>query len=113
MLKPASRFAPYAVAALLTACAVGPDFKPPVTPAPAAFTRQPLQQPAGALAAPGSAIPSAWWQAYGAPQLDALVELALRHNPSIEAALASLKAAQETSTRKKACSSRPSAPATT
>ena len=95
MLKPASRFAPYAVAALLTACAVGPDFKPPVTPAPAAFTRQPLQQPSGTLAAPGSTIPRAWWQAYGAPQLDVLVEMALRHNPNLEAALASLKAAQE------------------
>ena len=35
-----------------------------------------------------------WWHAYGDPQLDALIDEALRGNPSLETAEARLRAAQ-------------------
>jgi NodT family efflux transporter outer membrane factor (OMF) lipoprotein len=44
---------------------------------------------------PGADIPGAWWARFNAPKLDALVAEALRRNPSLEAAAAALRAAQE------------------
>jgi NodT family efflux transporter outer membrane factor (OMF) lipoprotein len=94
------------LAALLAGCAtVGPDFKAPAAPAPGGYTREAL--PAQTASAPGIAgaaqrfapdqgIDSAWWKAFGAPALDDLVARALRDSPTLAAAAATLRQAQQT-----------------
>lgn len=78
----------------LAACTVGPDYRgaPPIAAdalkAPA-FVRAPSS---GVVATEPSA--SAWWRTLGDPQLDALVEAALTHNPDVHAAQARLREAR-------------------
>jgi len=77
----------------LISCAVGPDYKrPDVVPAStSSFTRD-----ASAVeTAKPSTIDQDWWKAYGSPQLNDLVELALKNNLNIEAASANLRVAQQ------------------
>jgi NodT family efflux transporter outer membrane factor (OMF) lipoprotein len=92
------------VATLLPGCAVGPNFHTPTAPAGAGFTVQPL--PDATSSAPGLAgdaqrfvagekVPFDWWKAFDSPALDSLVEQALKGNPSIPAARAALRQAQE------------------
>jgi NodT family efflux transporter outer membrane factor (OMF) lipoprotein len=93
------------MAASLTGCAVGPNFAPP--PGPLAGGYSPLALPSATHGAPGAPggeverfvmgrdIPFAWWARFGSPKLDALVERALAHNPTLPAAQAALKQAQE------------------
>ncbi|MFT3812052.1 MAG: efflux transporter outer membrane subunit [Acidovorax sp.] len=77
--------------ALATAgCAVGPDYHRPAVAAPGALTRQPL-----ATAGTAGPVQREWWQAFGSPELDALVQEALAHSPTIEAARATLRAAHQ------------------
>ena len=83
---------------------MGPDFTPPQAPAVDSYTRDPL--PAG-IAAAGVAggeeqrlvsdldIPAQWWTLFRSPQLNALIEKALKNNPNVQAAEASLRQAQE------------------
>jgi NodT family efflux transporter outer membrane factor (OMF) lipoprotein len=75
----------------LSACAVGPDFKKPPTPEVSTFTREPANLEVG----DAHAIEADWWKAYQSPQLDALIELALKNNPNIDVAIANLKIAQQ------------------
>lgn len=82
-------------------CAAGPDFQRPAAPAAVAYTATPL--PTDTVAADGvrqhlhtGAEPvREWWHAFGSPQLDALVDEALRHSPTLEAADATLRQARE------------------
>lgn len=73
-----------------TGCAVGPDYHRPAVAAPSALTRQPL-----ATAGTAGPVQREWWRAFGSPELDALVEEALAHSPTIEAARATLRAAHQ------------------
>jgi NodT family efflux transporter outer membrane factor (OMF) lipoprotein len=93
-----------AVAAALTGCAVGPNFHRPVAPASAGYS--PAALPAATASADvaggdaqrfmaGQDVSFRWWQAFGSTAIDALVEQALRANPSITAAQAALRQAQE------------------
>jgi NodT family efflux transporter outer membrane factor (OMF) lipoprotein len=75
---------------LLSACAVGPDYKKPESPKTDSFTRDPSLQGKGA-----SSIKADWWSNYGSTELNQLINLALKHNPNIEAAAANLKVAQQ------------------
>ncbi|WP_242108661.1 efflux transporter outer membrane subunit [Luteimonas aquatica] len=79
------------MAALLAACAVGPDFVRPTTDTPARFARE----PATAAIAPQQAAPqqatatdTAFWRGFGDAQLTALVEDALSANHDLRIALA-------------------------
>jgi NodT family efflux transporter outer membrane factor (OMF) lipoprotein len=92
------------VLAGLSACAVGPDFKRPAPPAAAGYGSAPTQgQTAVAEAAGGNVqhfvagmdIPSQWWTLFQSPKLDRLVEQALKANPNVGAAQASLRQAHE------------------
>ncbi len=93
-----------ATVALLTGCAIGPDFKRPDAPAESGYTRAPL--PAATATADvaggkaqrfvmGENIAAEWWKMFGSPQLNALIEQAIANNPSLEAAEASLRQAEE------------------
>jgi NodT family efflux transporter outer membrane factor (OMF) lipoprotein len=90
--------------ALLAACAVGPDFKKPAAPDAQSYAPQPLPDTTATAAVDGGDaqhfvmgrdIPFAWWKEFGSPKLDALVEQALKNNPTITAAEASLRQARE------------------
>jgi len=91
-------------AVALAGCAVGPNFHRPAPPQDADYGSAPAQ---GATAsAPGSAgnaqqfiggmdIPGQWWELFQSPKLSALVQQALKGNPSIDAARASLRQAND------------------
>jgi NodT family efflux transporter outer membrane factor (OMF) lipoprotein len=92
-------------AALVAACAVGPDFHPPAAPATEHYTRAP--EPTGTVEAPGASgvaqtfsagrdIPADWWTLYHSSALDDLVREALADSPTVQAARATLLTAVET-----------------
>ena len=89
------------LAALTAGCAVGPTFHRPDPPALTHYTAgTDPAQPAGAgVAAQRLAVgaPSGadWWRDFGSPDLTAIVSEALRANPGLEAAKASLRAADD------------------
>jgi NodT family efflux transporter outer membrane factor (OMF) lipoprotein len=102
-------FPPSAVAAcvlaLLSGCAVGPDFTPPPAPPVGGYT--PDTPPAATTSAVdgqiGSAqkfvmgrdIPAEWWKVFHSKEIDALIVEALHANPSLHAAQAALWQAKE------------------
>jgi NodT family efflux transporter outer membrane factor (OMF) lipoprotein len=92
------------MAATLAGCAVGPDFHRPAAPAGADYG-VPLAGPTASADVPGGDaqrfvaggdVSFRWWESFGSPQLNALVEEALRANPTIPAAQAALRQAKET-----------------
>jgi NodT family efflux transporter outer membrane factor (OMF) lipoprotein len=91
-------------AAALASCAVGPDFKAPQVPASAGYGAQ--EPPARAPVAGtdggqaqrvivGGDIPHQWWMLFRSPALDQLVSDALERSPTLDAARAALRQAQE------------------
>jgi NodT family efflux transporter outer membrane factor (OMF) lipoprotein len=92
-------------AALLASCAVGPDFVRPAPPLVDRYTSEP--QPTRTASAdvadgasqhlePGKDVDAEWWRMFKSRRLDDLVDESLRHNPSLDAAKAALRVAQET-----------------
>jgi NodT family efflux transporter outer membrane factor (OMF) lipoprotein len=92
------------LAFLATACAVGPDFQRPAPPTIQEYTSKPL--PAAISSADttqgqsqqfvaGMDIPGQWWTVFHSPALNRLVEQSLKSNPSLAAALATLRQAGE------------------
>ena len=65
--------------------------KKPAVPEASSFTREPDNLEAGEVLP----IDVDWWKAYESPQLNDLVELALKNNPSVDTAIANLKIAQQ------------------
>jgi NodT family efflux transporter outer membrane factor (OMF) lipoprotein len=74
--------------AWLTGCAVGPNYHEPKTVTPSGFVAAPGPQSAGDL--------TQWWHSLKDPELDSLIDRAIRANPDIEIALTRL---QEVRTR--------------
>lgn len=92
------------VALLLGGCAAGPDFRRPAPPDAPRYTALPLpattasaetmhggEQRFGAIQRVGGP----WWHSLGSPRLNALVEQAFERSPTLEAASATLRQAQE------------------
>ncbi|MFD1612069.1 efflux transporter outer membrane subunit [Sphingomonas tabacisoli] len=73
------------IASLLAGCAAFPHVEPQVAQ---------VQASTLGLGGPGAPIDAAWWIAYGDPQLDRLEEMALAGNPTLDGALARLRAAE-------------------
>lgn len=93
-----------AVSVLLSACAVGPDYKRPELPQATGYAPEALD--ASTASAPGLAgeaqhfdsgrdVAADWWTQFQSPELDSLVRKALEANPTLEAAQAALRQAQE------------------
>jgi NodT family efflux transporter outer membrane factor (OMF) lipoprotein len=80
-----------AAAALLSACAVGPDYVRPTLPVPAAYKESGDWKPAQPRAA---ASGLAWWQAYGDTTLDALMADAQAANQNLRQAEAAYRQAR-------------------
>src|SRR5262249_30827380 len=90
--------------ALLSGCAVGPDFRRPAAPAVEGYARPslaattPSADVAGGHAQrliPGQDVPSDWWTLFRSPALNRLVEQALRASPTLVAAQQALRQAME------------------
>lgn len=90
--------------AVLAGCAVGPNFHRPAAPKDAGYTTTPLPAATASTDGPGGDAQSfvsgldvsfRWWEAFGSPALNSLVEQAFRANPTIAAAKAALGQAQE------------------
>ncbi len=80
-----------ALALLLAACTVGPDYVRPTAPAPAAYKELPPNKPAQ----PGDALPrGAWWKAYNDPELDALQAEVAAANQTLQVAEANYRQAR-------------------
>jgi NodT family efflux transporter outer membrane factor (OMF) lipoprotein len=93
-----------AIGVALTGCAVGPDFERPAAPDVEGYTKDPLPaNTASAQVIGGEAqrliqdldIPGQWWTLFHSAPLNALVEQALKNNPSLPAAEAALRQAWE------------------
>jgi len=89
---------------LLTGCNVGPKYQPPTAPAVTTYTPQP--QPAQTAASAGPAgvtqrfdsvasIPAAWWTLFHSPELDSMMQQALKNSPTLAQASARLREAEE------------------
>ncbi len=94
--------------ATLGGCMVGPDYRPPADPPVTRYTKEPLKNPSAADAirtqqggsadqsfASGADIPGQWWTLFRSKRLNRLVEEALANNPTLDAAQASLRIAQQ------------------
>ena len=88
-------------AALLSACALGPDFVRPAAPDATGYTREapvPATTTADGLTqrfAPGAELPADWWRLFKSAPLDAAVRQALTNSPTLQAAEASLRQSQD------------------
>jgi NodT family efflux transporter outer membrane factor (OMF) lipoprotein len=99
-------FAASATVTLLAGCAVGPNYKAPEAPHTAGFTPTGQLAPQTAAAplpggeaqrfVDGKDIPGQWWTLFQSTQLNALIEQALANSPTLEAAQAALRQANET-----------------
>lgn len=83
------KFAVLLLPLLASACAVGPDYRRPQTPPPAAGAFQTVAP--GLSTAPAT---DKWWRLYDDPALDVLIERALAANTDLRVARANLLRAQ-------------------
>ncbi len=92
------------VVAALAGCAVGPNFQRPPAPSVVGYTREPLLSQTASADVPGGEaqrlvqgldIPQQWWTLFHSPELNALIEQALKANPDLRAAQAALRLAME------------------
>lgn len=104
MQRAASVLTVVAGAVLLVACEVGPDFQRPAAPQARGYTPEPLSASTAAADTHGGEaqhlldgrdIPGEWWDLYRSPGLNALIEEAMKANPTLAAAQAALIEAHE------------------
>ena len=90
---------------LLTGCAAGPDFQRPQVPMVASYTATPLPTHTASadtdLGAAqsfgvGAPVPAQWWRSLGSRRLDDWIEQAFAASPTLAAAEATLRQADET-----------------
>jgi NodT family efflux transporter outer membrane factor (OMF) lipoprotein len=98
------RIAAVALAASVSACAVGPDFKRPAPPAATGYGSAPSQGETSSVEGTageaqrfvaGMDVPAEWWTLFQSPALSRLVEAALKGNPNVDSAKAALRQAHE------------------
>ena len=99
-----SRLFPVLAALVLASCAVGPDYKAPEAPAATAYRETPT--PSQTESAPvqagdaqtfqvGAKIAADWWTVFGSLELNALIQAAIAGQPTLTAAKAALRQAEE------------------
>src|SRR5258708_2962661 len=91
-----------AVILLASACTVGPNFKHPDAPSVKGYTDSELPKQTATAPTPAGAsqkfrdnaeIPAQWWTLFACEPLNTLMEQALKANPDLQAAQASLRQA--------------------
>jgi NodT family efflux transporter outer membrane factor (OMF) lipoprotein len=90
--------------ALLTSCAVGPDFHEPAPPETDRYTAEPMALRTASTDArngqaqhlgPGRDIRQDWWTLFKSPALNALMRRAIDDNPNLQSTVATLRSAKE------------------
>jgi len=100
-LSPILHVIPLQLLAYHTACALGTDVDKPrnlaksVTVISNQLATAPSVGGTAQSIEPAGDIPAEWWALYRSPELDALIKQALKRNPNLAAADATLRAAQE------------------
>jgi NodT family efflux transporter outer membrane factor (OMF) lipoprotein len=93
-----------AIGVALTGCAVGPDFERPAAPDVEGYSREPLAAKTSSAEITGGEeqrsvkdmdIPGQWWTLFHSKALNALIEQALKNNPTLPAAEAAVRLAWE------------------
>jgi NodT family efflux transporter outer membrane factor (OMF) lipoprotein len=93
-----------AAATLLASCAVGPDFKAPAAPDVSGYAKDAMAIRTASTDAPtgqsqrlvvGHDLPKDWWTLFRSKGLNKLIERSLANNPSLQSAIASLRAANQ------------------
>jgi NodT family efflux transporter outer membrane factor (OMF) lipoprotein len=93
-----------AIGVALTGCAVGPDFERPAAPDVDGYTPAPLSAKTASAGVTGGEpqrfvqdmdIPGQWWTLFHSEALNALIERALKNNPTLPATEAALRQAWE------------------
>ena len=82
-------FAAVCASALLSGCAVGPNYKPPQTSVANSFANTPTNTPSA-----DETMLATWWKGFNDPKLDGLVDRAAAHNLDLRIAMANLKEAR-------------------
>jgi NodT family efflux transporter outer membrane factor (OMF) lipoprotein len=94
----------FAVLIAVSSCTVGPEFKRPSTPDAKGYSTQPMYIASESVPVAMGAqqtlneaadIPFDWWTRFQSQQINTFIDQALKHNPDIESAQASLRQAQE------------------
>ena len=94
----------FAASALLTSCAVGPNFKKPAAPPVKAYAPTPVTTTSSTTNVAGGEaqrfvtaqdIAGDWWTLFHSKQLNGLIERSLKANPNLKAAQAALVVARE------------------
>ncbi len=75
----------------LAACAVGPNYKPPVIQPDA---KQPFVEGQASTMLSGQPLPDKWWEMFQDPALDRLIQDAFAYNTDIRVADANLRQAR-------------------
>ena len=84
-----------AVVVALTGCAaVGPNFTAPAAPMAKGYVMPGDSAPAAVALSSDKRAAGAWWRDLGSPQLDSVMAVALRDNPTVAAAVATLDRAR-------------------
>ena len=103
-MRATARALPVVLAATVAACAVGPNYHRPPPPAASDYGSAPSRgataASAGAAGAAqvltlGQDIPAQWWRLFQSQKLDTLIDDSLKGNPSLAAARAALRQAQD------------------
>ncbi|HUO12980.1 MAG TPA: efflux transporter outer membrane subunit [Caulobacteraceae bacterium] len=85
-----------ATLALLSGCkAVGPDFQAPAPPKLAGYQMSGDAAPSEVQMSPDARVAGAWWKSFGSSDLDTVMDQALKGNPSLAEADASLARMQQ------------------
>ena len=85
----------FASALMLASCAVGPNFETPAPPSVERFTPEKTADPGnGQRFHEGAEVPARWWTSFRSKRLDDLMDEAIAHNPSLEAAEAAIRVAE-------------------
>jgi NodT family efflux transporter outer membrane factor (OMF) lipoprotein len=103
-LRRVGRKSGFAVALLLSACAVGPNFHAPAPPATEGYAPGELPKNTASTGVVGGEsqrfqsgqdLPAEWWTLFGSPALDQLITQAMANYPDIAAQQAALRQARE------------------
>jgi NodT family efflux transporter outer membrane factor (OMF) lipoprotein len=105
-MKSFSQRIPFIIITVVTlaSCAVGPDFRSPDMATPDHYTAAPLPaQTAGAPSETGTAqrfafakdLPGQWWTLFGSAELDKMIKQGIEDSPTLAAAQAALRKAEE------------------
>jgi NodT family efflux transporter outer membrane factor (OMF) lipoprotein len=83
------------VGVALSSCAVGPDFEtPPAPPVEHFFPEKAASPGNGQYFVEDAEVPARWWTAFHSRNLDHLIDEAIAHNPSLDAADAAIRVAE-------------------